>query len=223
MPRTTSASTRYGRPTRRLSKPITSATRCTSIPAPSTAFTTTRRRAIRRRLPSSHGSGPSRSSRSILPDPRPPVSPRHNLLGRFAPCLQPERLRLLPARVQDELGVTVRLLAALEDQIAGGAERRPVETRRHRAVERIILVLPVHHAGHPFERVHHLRPVDDAVEQPIGNVLAGDAQGGAVFHQADVVDVRHLGAADALIDSPPPTNNTGASAIFLLYDQRGGA
>jgi hypothetical protein len=40
----------------------------------------------------------------------------------------------------------------------------------------------------------------DAVQQPVGDVLAGNAQRGAVFHQADVVDVGHLGAADALID-----------------------
>ena len=39
-----------------------------------------------------------------------------------------------------------------------------------------------------------------SVMQPVGDVLAGNSQGGAVFHQADVVDVRHLGAANALAD-----------------------
>jgi hypothetical protein len=35
--------------------------------------------------------------------------------------------------------------------------------------------------------------------QPVGDVLAADAQGGAVFHQADAVDVGHLRAAHALV------------------------
>ena len=38
------------------------------------------------------------------------------------------------------------------------------------------------------------------MQQPVGDVLAGNAQRGAVFHQAHVVEVGHLGAADALID-----------------------
>ena len=54
-------------------------TRCTCIPAPSTASTTTRRRATTRRRPSSPGSGRSRSSRSTSPegedhDPRHPLA-----------------------------------------------------------------------------------------------------------------------------------------------------
>ena len=37
------------------------------------------------------------------------------------------------------------------------------------------------------------------MQQPVGDVLAADAQGGAVFHQADVVDVWHFAATDALV------------------------
>jgi len=39
-----------------------------------------------------------------------------------------------------------------------------------------------------------------AVAQPIGDVLAGDTQRGAVFHQCDVVVVRYFRAADPGID-----------------------
>src|SRR5690606_11659601 len=46
----------------------------------------------------------------------------------------------------------------------------------------------------------HLLFAADAVTQPVGNVLAGNEQGGAVFHQADIVDIRHFGTTDALVD-----------------------
>ena len=38
--------------------------------------------------------------------------------------------------------------------------------------------------------------------QPVRQVLAGNAQGSAVLHQADIANVRHLGAADALFHPP---------------------
>ena len=44
--------------------------------------------------------------------------------------------------------------------------------------------------GHALERRHDLLVVDDAMQQPVGNVLAGNAQGGTILHQADVVDIR---------------------------------
>src|SRR5215470_7447239 len=74
-----------------------------------------------------------------------------------------ETLRLAPARVQDPLGIAVGLRASLEDQIAGGREGRAAERSRHRAIVRITNVLPVDHLGHPLERCHHLRLVDDAM------------------------------------------------------------
>src|SRR5690606_41928646 len=79
-----------------------------------------------------------------------------------------------------------------------------VEVRRRRAVQRVFGVLAVDHRGHALEALDDLRFGDHAVAQPVGQQLAGDAQGGAVFHQADVVDVRHLGAAGGLVDPAPP-------------------
>ena len=56
---------------------------------------------------------------------------------------------------------------------------------------------------------------DDAVVQPVGDVLAGDAQRGAVLHQADVVDVGHLGAADALVD---PAHDVAEDALRVVVE-----
>src|SRR5690606_5763735 len=48
-----------------------------------------------------------------------------------------------------------------------------------------------------------------------GQQLAGDTQGGAVFHQADIVDVRYLGAANALID---PAYDVTQDALDVVVD-----
>ena len=51
--------------------------------------------------------------------------------------------------------------------------------------------------------------------QPVGDVLGGDAAGRAVLHQADVVDVGHLGAADALVD---PAHDVAEDALGVVVD-----
>ena len=54
------------------------------------------------------------------------------------------------AALQDQLGITIGLLAALEDQLAGSLEGRTgVEIRGHRRVERIAHVLGIDHRRHP--------------------------------------------------------------------------
>ncbi len=60
---------------------------------------------------------------------------------------------------------------------------------------------------------HDLLRGDDAVMQPVGHVLAGDAQRRAVFHQADIVDVGHLRAADALVD---PAHDIAEDALGIV-------
>ena len=57
------------------------------------------------------------------------------------------------------------------------------------------------------------------MQQPVGDVLAGNPQCGAVFHQADVVDVGHFGAAHALFH---PADDVAQDALavvvqFLLF------
>src|SRR3546814_6603215 len=44
-------------------------------------------------------------------------------------------------------------------------------------------------------------------------MLAGDAQGRAVFHQAHVADVRHLGTADPLVD---PADDIAEDALQII-------
>ena len=82
------------------------------------------------------------------------------------------RLQLQPARVQDRLGVAVRLLAALEHQIAGRLEgdscRSPAPSAGRADRRRS--------AGRPPPPCASASPSpalgDDAVMQPVGDVLA---------------------------------------------------
>ena len=71
----------------------------------------------------------------------------------------------------------------------------------------------VDHGGHALHRLDHLLLGRDAVAQPVGDVLAGDAERRAVFHQADIVDVRHLGATDAVVD---PADDVAQDALRVV-------
>ena len=51
--------------------------------------------------------------------------------------------------------------------------------------------------------------------QPVGHVLARDAQRRAVFHQADVMDVGNLGAADARVD---PAHHVPQDALDVVVE-----
>lgn len=51
--------------------------------------------------------------------------------------------------MQDALGVAVRLLESLKDQIARGLERNAgIQIRRHRPIQRISGILRIHDIGH---------------------------------------------------------------------------
>ena len=127
------------------------------------------------------------------------------------------RFASTPPRVQDRLGVAVGLLAALEDQVAGRLEgdrlRRSPAPSAGRADRR-------RSAGRPRPPCAACVSITcvlggDAVVQPVGDVLAGDAQRGAVLHQADVVDVGHLRAADALVD---PAHDVAEDALRVVVE-----
>ena len=53
--------------------------------------------------------------------------------------------------------------------------------------------------------------------EPIGDVLAADAQGGAVLHQPNIIDVRHLGTTDALIH---PAHHIAQNALRVIVQFR---
>ncbi|HEX9042796.1 MAG TPA: hypothetical protein VF838_17570 [Trebonia sp.] len=118
--------------------------------------------------------------------------------------------------MQDRLGVAVGLGRALEDEVGRGGEgdaRREVGS--HRPVGGVTLVLLVDHGGEPLEALRHLLSGDDAVAEPVGEQLAGDAQRGPVLHQGDVVDVRHLRAADPLVD---PADHVAEDGLHVEVD-----
>src|SRR5262245_21894932 len=146
-----------------------------------------------------------------------PAAPPSRSLGGFDehPALGGRSLGLAAPRMQDPLGVAVRLRAPLEDQVACRREGRSLEARRHRAVTRIARVLAVDYLRHPLERVHHLRLCHQSVAQPVGDVLARNAQRRAVLHQPDIVDVRHLGAADALVD---PAHHVAQNSLRVVVE-----
>src|SRR5690606_12841106 len=103
---------------------------------------------------------------------------------------------------------------AFEDQFQRGLEGHAVvEVRRHRAVQRITFVLAVDYRCHALEAFDDLLLAHHAVAHPVGHVLAGDTQGGTVFHQRDIVDVRHLGAAHALLD---PAHHVAEDALRVV-------
>ena len=80
-------------------------------------------------------------------------------------------------------------------------------------VSRVAFVLTVNLARHALEGFHDLRFGTNTMMQPVRNVLAGNTQRGAIFHQADVVDVRHFGTADALID---PAHDVAENALRVV-------
>ena len=65
------------------------------------------------------------------------------------------------------------------------------------------------------ERCAHLGWRANAVQQPICDVLAGDAQRSAILHERDVVKIRHLGTADAEVD---PTHHVAENALRVVVD-----
>jgi hypothetical protein len=84
----------------------------------------------------------------------------------------------------------------------------------------IAFVLPIDDPGHALEGVFHLLAADHPVQQPVGDVLAGDAAGGAVFHESGIVDVGHLGAADALVDPPHHVAEYALDVVVELLADR---
>ena len=118
--------------------------------------------------------------------------------------------------MQQRLRIAVRLGDTVEDEGAGGLEGETVRrVRGHRSIERITGVLGVDLGRHPQQgRIHLLRRAD-AMQQPVGHMLGRDAQGGAVLHQAHVVDVGHLGTADPLVD---PADHIAEQALGVVVE-----
>src|SRR5690606_27182498 len=102
--------------------------------------------------------------------------------------------------VQQRLSVTTGLLFTFEDQVRRGLERNAIKGRSHVDVQRVTGVLLVNDSGHALQAVFNLFAGTNTVLQPVGNVLRRNTQSRAVFHQADVVDVRYFRATNALVN-----------------------
>ena len=106
--------------------------------------------------------------------------------------------------MQQRLGVTTRLRHPLNT--SSQAALQAIEVSKFHAIflySGSSAFLAVHHRCHALKGFLDLGVADDAMVPPVGHVLAADAQDGAVFHQADVVDVGHLCAAHALVIPAP--------------------
>jgi hypothetical protein len=102
--------------------------------------------------------------------------------------------------MQQGLGVAAGLLFAFEDEVASRLVGSASFVFGHVFVERVAFILAIDHACHALQGFFDLRLSHHAVVQPVSHVLAADAQRGAVFHEADAVDVGHFGAAHALVN-----------------------
>ena len=80
-------------------------------------------------------------------------------------------------------------------------------------------ILAIDNRGHPLQGLPNLRFGADVVPQPVADVLARDPKRRTVFHQPDVVDIRHLGTTDALIDpAHHVAQDTLGVVVKLLLD-----
>ena len=133
--------------------------------------------------------------------------PQHDHQGRATQDARTEAsagcfgLGLPSPRMQNRLRVAVGLCGTFKDKVTGSLKRDAlVEVWRHICVDVVVFILSIDYCRHTLQRLHDLRFAANAVAQPVGNVLALDPQGRTVFHQANVIDVRHFRAADTLID-----------------------
>src|SRR6516162_7146313 len=102
------------------------------------------------------------------------------------------RLGLTSARMQDPFGIAVWLFASLEDKIASRVEGRSIEAWRHRAMKRIAGVLLIDDSRHAFQGFENLGFADHLMAQPVGDMLARNAERRAIFHETYIVQVGHF-------------------------------
>ena len=126
--------------------------------------------------------------------------------------------------MQNRLGVAAWLCAAFEYQLTGRLEGNgAVEVLGHGHVVRVVGVLTIHHFRHALHGFQYLLFAADTVVQPVGHMLAGNPQGRAVFHQAHILDVRHLGATHTTINpAHHVTQHALRVVIQLLLNFLGG-
>ena len=78
--------------------------------------------------------------------------------------------------------------------------------------------MAINHLGHTAHGGHDLILADDTMMQPIRDMLRANAAGGAVFHQAHIVNVWHFRAANTLIH---PTHNIAQNPLGVIVQFTG--
>mmetsp|Transcript_50649 Transcript_50649/g.135983 ORF Transcript_50649/g.135983 Transcript_50649/m.135983 type:complete len:225 (+) Transcript_50649:311-985(+) len=127
-----------------------------------------------------------------------------------------ERLGLPTSIMQCELCVAVRRLPAVEYQpercLKGNVV---VQIGAHGAVGVVAGILLVDHFRHLCKGAAKLRLRHETVVQPIRQQLRGDAERGPVLHEADVLQVRHLRAANPKVN---PADYIAEDALRTLAE-----
>src|SRR5262245_19736541 len=93
------------------------------------------------------------------------------------------RFNLSAPRVEHWLGVAVRRLRAIEDKV----QRRlkcdvSIVVRRHVAIVAVAVILAVDDLRHALKRLDYLILRDDAVLEPVGDMLARYPKRRSIFH-----------------------------------------
>mmetsp|Transcript_84319 Transcript_84319/g.272570 ORF Transcript_84319/g.272570 Transcript_84319/m.272570 type:complete len:336 (+) Transcript_84319:378-1385(+) len=118
--------------------------------------------------------------------------------------------------MQCELCVAVRRLPAVEYQpercLKGNVV---VQIRAHGAVGPVAGILLVDNLRHLCKGAAKLRLRHEAMVQPIRQQLRGDAERGPVLHEADVLQVRHLRAANTKVN---PADYIAEDALRTLAE-----
>lgn len=78
-----------------------------------------------------------------------------------------------------------------------------------------LLGLLIHNSSHALQSGIDLFRANDTVQHPVGNMLAGNTQRSAVFHQAHIVNIRNLRATYALIN---PTYYVSQNTLRVVIE-----
>ena len=79
--------------------------------------------------------------------------------------------------------------------------------------------MTVHNLGHLLKSISYLLFVNNSVVQPIGDMLTGNSHRGAIFHQVQIGNIGHLGAADSLVDPAHHIAENSLRIVFQLPNQ----
>src|SRR5690606_41106658 len=77
----------------------------------------------------------------------------------------------------------------------------------------IARILLVNLRRHSHERSINLASRNDAVPQPVSDMLRRYAQGCAILYQTDIVNIRYLRTADSLLD---PADNIAEDSLHII-------